>query len=146
MHELALSRAIVDTAARRAGTRRVTAVQMRIGTLRQVVADSLAFYFEVVSRDTACEGARLDYELVRAELACPMCGERWDPAPRPIPTHGSELGALDALPRFRCPACRGAGGEVVRGGEFQIESITVEEPTKPEGASEAKEESCIAPR
>jgi hydrogenase nickel incorporation protein HypA/HybF len=143
VHELALSNAIVDTAVRHSAGRRVMAVQMRIGTLRQVVPDSLAFYFELVGRDTVCEGARLDYELVRAELACPACGERWDPAPRPTATHGTEVDPLDALPRFRCPACRKSGGEVMRGDEFEVESITVDEP---EDTSEAKEESCIAPR
>ena len=147
MHELALSSAIVDTAVRHAGGRRVVDVRMRIGALRQVVPDSLAFYFEIVSRDTPCEGARLDYELVGAELACPMCGERWDPAPQPIARHGSEFDALDTVPTFRCPACRGAGGEVMRGDEFHVESITVEEPTKPDGSTAAKEEeSCITPR
>ena len=120
MHELALSRAIVDTVERPAEGRRVISVQMRIGTLRQVVADSLAFYFEIVSRRTACEGARLDHELVTALLACPACGETWDPA--------------QPVPRFRCPSC-GTGGDVVRGDEFEVESITIEE-----------EDACIAPR
>jgi hydrogenase nickel incorporation protein HypA/HybF len=146
VHELALSSAIVDTAVRHADGRRVAGVNMRIGSLRQVVPDSLAFYFEVVSRDTPCEGARLDYELVRAELACPRCGERWDPAPPPLEAHGDELDALGAGPKFRCPACRGGGGEVIRGNEFEVESITVEEPMRPDGSATAKEESCTAPR
>ena len=120
MHELALSRGIVDTVERHADGLRVTSVQMRIGTLRQVVADSLAFYFEVVSRGTACEGARLDHELVTALLTCPTCGETWDPA--------------DPVPRFRCSSC-GTAGDVVRGEEFEVESITIEE-----------EDACIAPR
>lgn len=119
MHELALSQAIVDTVVRHAEGRRVTSVQMRIGALRQVVPDSLAFYFEIVSRDTPCEGARLDQELVTALLECSDCGETWDPA-RPEPS-------------FRCPSC-GTGGEVLRGGEFEVESITVE-----------KEDACTAP-
>ena len=120
MHELALSQAIVDTAVRHAEGRRVSSVQMRIGTLRQVVPDSLAFYFEIVSRDTLCDGAQLDHELVTALLECQECGETWDP--------------LGSAPTFRCPSC-GTGGDVVRGGEFEVESITVE-----------KEDACTAPR
>ena len=58
MHELSISSAIVDTAMRHAGGRRVTAVDVRVGALRQVVPDSLAFYFEIVSRDTRLRGRR----------------------------------------------------------------------------------------
>ena len=46
-----------------AAGRRVTVVSLRIGHLRQVVPDSLAFYFELVSRETLCEGARLEQEV-----------------------------------------------------------------------------------
>ena len=42
VHELSISSAIVDTALRHAGGRRVTAVNLRVGGLRQVVPDSLA--------------------------------------------------------------------------------------------------------
>jgi hydrogenase nickel incorporation protein HypA/HybF len=125
MHELSLSRAIVRTVERHAAGRRVSAVQMRIGTLRQVVPDSLAFYFEIVSGQTVCEGALLEHELVPALLRCPECGSEWDPAPPPMPT-------------FRCPSC-GIGGEVVSGDEFEVESIEVE-------SSDPKEDPCIAPR
>ena len=54
MHELSISSAIVDTALRHAGGRRVTSVALRVGALRQVVPESLKFYFEIVGRDTLC--------------------------------------------------------------------------------------------
>ncbi len=139
VHELSLSSAIVDTALRHAEGRRVTAVNMRIGALRQVVPDSLVFYFEIVSRETVCEGARLEHELVGAMLRCPECERQWDPAPPPMATHGGPLDVFPGLPTFRCPGCGSGGGEVLRGGEFEVESIEVE-------ASEAKEEPCTAPR
>jgi hydrogenase nickel incorporation protein HypA/HybF len=125
MHELSLSTAIVRAVERHAAGRRVSAVQMRIGALRQVVPDSLAFYFEIVSRQTVCEGALLEHELVPALLRCPECGRGWDPAPPSVPT-------------FRCPSCATAG-EVIGGDEFEVESIEVE-------ASDPKEDPCIAPR
>ncbi|HET8592916.1 MAG TPA: hydrogenase maturation nickel metallochaperone HypA [Solirubrobacterales bacterium] len=138
MHELSLAGAIVETVERHAGGSRVTAVQMRIGSLRQVVPDSLAFYFEIVARGSVCEGAELQHELVAALLRCPRCGAEWDPAPPPVATHGGEIGGLPGLPTFRCPGCASGGGEVLRGGEFEVESIEVE-------ASEAKESECTAP-
>ena len=39
-------------------------VRLRLGELRQVVPDSLAFYFEHVARGTLCEGAALEHEVV----------------------------------------------------------------------------------
>ena len=44
---------------------------LRVGDLRQVVPDSLAFYFEHVARGTLCEGARLELEVVAGQLALP---------------------------------------------------------------------------
>lgn len=123
MHELSLSSAIVKTALRHAEGRSVRSVQMRIGRLRQVVPDSLAFYFEVVSRDTGCDGAKLELELIDALLRCTACAEEWDPAPRPAEDEGDLL----SPPRLRCPSCGAGGAEVVRGEEFEIESIVVEE-------------------
>jgi hydrogenase nickel incorporation protein HypA/HybF len=110
MHELSVSSAVLDTVLKHAAGRRVTVVSLRIGHLRQVVPDSLAFYFELVSRETLCEGARLEQEYVAARLRCHGCGSEWDPE--------------DAW--FRCTGC-GGPGDVIAGNELEVESIEVEE-------------------
>jgi hydrogenase nickel incorporation protein HypA/HybF len=110
MHELSVSSAVVDTVLKHAAGRRVIVVSLRIGHLRQVVPDSLAFYFELVSRETLCEGARLEQEYVPARLRCTGCASEWDPE--------------DAW--FRCTRC-GGPGEVIAGDELEVESIEVEE-------------------
>jgi hydrogenase nickel incorporation protein HypA/HybF len=109
MHELSVAGAVVDTAVKHAAGRRVTVVTVRIGHLRQVVPDSLAFYWDFVTRDTVCEGAELEQVLVSARLRCGECAREWDPE--------------DAL--FRC-VC-GGPGQVVAGDELEVESIEVEE-------------------
>lgn len=126
MHELSISQAIIDTAIRHANGRHVTVVDVRLGRLRQVVADSLAFYFEIVSRDTDVEGAHLRIEHVAALLRCPACWCEWDPAPPAVASHDSYEGGLPPVPAFRCPTC-GEPGEVLRGGELEVESIEVSE-------------------
>jgi hydrogenase nickel incorporation protein HypA/HybF len=119
MHELSLSGAIVNTVEKHAAGRPVSVVSMRIGALRQVVPDTLEFYFGFVARDTVCEGARLEQELVPARLRCAGCEDEWE---------------LD-LPVFMCPRCGPAANvEVASGNEFEVESIEVEEAQ------------CIAPR
>lgn len=110
MHELSVSSAIVDTAVKHAAGRRVTLVSVRLGHLRQIVPDSMAFYFDLVARDTVCEGARLEYEVVGARLRCKPCRYEWDVTE----------------PAFRCPECDGARVVVLSGEELEVESIEVE--------------------
>ena len=111
MHELSLSSAIVNTVVKHADGRRVTVVELRVGKLRQVIPDTLAFYFEFVARGTVCEGARLEQELVDARLACNECGHEWE----------------IEIPAFRCPECTGSDVEIASGNEFEVEAIEVEE-------------------
>lgn len=120
MHELSLSSAIVNTVVKHAADRTVSVVSVRVGQLRQVVPETLAFYFGVVARGTVCEGARLELEAVPARLRCAPCAREW---------------AID-LPAFRCPTCGGAEVEIVSGDELEVESIEVEEA----------EAACTAPR
>jgi hydrogenase nickel incorporation protein HypA/HybF len=111
MHELSVSSAIVETAERHAAGRKVTCVTVRLGKLRQVVPETLAFYWTFVAQGTVCEGARLEQEIVEARLRCGACEIEWP---------------LDE-PDFRCPRCAGAGVEIVSGNELEVESIEVEE-------------------
>jgi hydrogenase nickel incorporation protein HypA/HybF len=110
MHELSISRAILDGAVRHADGRRVVRVSITIGALRQLGPDSLRFYFQIVSRGTVCEGAALECRLVPARMRC-ECGEEW------------VLGQLS----FRCPRCAGAHAAVLAGDELLVDSIEVEE-------------------
>jgi len=118
VHELSLSSAIVNTVVKHARGRRVTVVELRVGKLRQVIPDTLEFYFGFVARDTVCEGARLVQQVIDARLACRECGHEWE----------------IEIPAFRCPACSGSDVEIVGGNEFEVEAIEVEEAE------------CIAPR
>ena len=112
MHELSLSGAIVNTVVKHAEGRPVSLVSLRVGALRQVVPDTLEFYFGFVSKGTVCEGARLEQELIPALLCCASCEREW---------------TID-MPIFMCPGCGSAGRvEVASGEEFEVESIEVEE-------------------
>jgi hydrogenase nickel incorporation protein HypA/HybF len=110
VHELSLSMAILDTVERHAEGRPVSRVSLTLGALRQVVPDSLDFYFEIVSRGTVCEGAELSQTLVGGRARCDGCAHEWQ---------------LD-LPLFRCPRC-GETAHPVAGEEFMVESIEVSE-------------------
>jgi len=112
VHELSLSSAIVNTVVKHAQDRPVTVVNLRVGALRQVIPDTLDFYFGIVAKGTVCEEARLEQELIPACLRCTSCEKEWQ---------------ID-MPVFVCPDCGVAGGvEVASGNEFEVESIEVEE-------------------
>jgi hydrogenase nickel incorporation protein HypA/HybF len=111
VHELSLSRAILDSALRHAEGKRVKSVRLRVGALRQVVPGTLAFYFELTARGTPCEGADLEQQGVPAILRCESCREEW----------------RMKEPSFRCPLCDCGTVQVISGEELEIESIEVEE-------------------
>ena len=119
MRELSLSSAIVNTVVKHAKGRKVSAVDVRVGGLRQVVPESLVFFFGIVARDTVCEEAELRLDLLAAWLRCPACELEWDPAPEP---------ALDVVvPTFHCPTCGMEELETLAGDELEVASIEVED-------------------
>ena len=120
MHELSIATAVLETSLRHASGRRVSSVAVRTGAMRQVVPRSLSFYFEIVARDTVCEGAALTVTEIATELRCRDCGEVWSPE----------------IPAFRCPGCGGAEVEISAGQELEVEYIEVEQ----------EETACTAPR
>jgi hydrogenase nickel incorporation protein HypA/HybF len=111
VHELSLSSAILDTATRHARGCRVKAVDLSVGTLRQVVPSSLEFYWEIVTRGTVCEGARLELTIIEAVVGCNDCSTEW---------------TLDE-PVFACPSCESTNVEVLKGTEFMVDSIDISE-------------------
>ena len=119
MHELSVATAVLNTALKHAEDRRVTVVSLRVGAMRQVVPESLRFYFEIVARDTACEDADLRVVAIATALRCGACQRRWSPE----------------IPAFRCPDCGSAGVQTLAGDELEVDYIEVEE----------REAACIAP-
>ena len=111
MHELSLADAIVTIARDRAGTRRVTCVDLRIGHLRQVVPDALAFAFELVASGTSADGAELRLEHVPASVACAGCDATTEVREFPLV----------------CGRCGSDAVEVVAGEELYVESIEIED-------------------
>ena len=111
MHELSLANAVVDTVIKHARESRVQKINLKIGRLRQVVPESLDFYFGIVSRGTLCEGATLVQDVVPARLNCESCGHGWEPD----------------LPVFRCPQCNGGETIVLSGEEFEVDTILLQE-------------------
>jgi hydrogenase nickel incorporation protein HypA/HybF len=111
MHELAIADSIVVIASRHAAGRRVTRIDVRVGHLRQVVPDSLAFAFELVSTGTEVHGAELVMEEVPATVSCFACGA---------------AGVLETFPAV-CTVCGSLDVELTGGDELLVDSLELEE-------------------
>ena len=109
MHELAIAEAVLGVALDHAGGRRIRSVELRVGRLRQVVPEALAFSFELVCQGTPAEGAELVLEEVPAEGDCRACRAR---------------SVLSTFP-LRCERCGGLNVEIVRGEELCVDALEV---------------------
>jgi len=109
MHELALSRAILDIGLRACGGRQVMTVTVDVGALRQVVAPSLVQCWGFVTADTPLAGSRLVVKEIEAVIECQACGA------------STQL----VQPYMVCGSCGGQQVDVITGREFLLRSIDV---------------------
>lgn len=89
---------------------RVRAVRMKVGALSGVVCDALRFSFDVAVADSAIAGASLEIEEVPVTVYCSHCdGEQ----------------VIENPQHLRCPACRSATPNVIRGRELELVAVEV---------------------
>lgn len=111
MHELSIADAVLRIALTHAGGRRIEAIEIKVGHLRQVVPDALAFAFGLVSEGTNAHGAELLMEEVPAAGVCRRCAAE---------------STFDGFP-LACAACGSLDVELVRGEELLVDALTMEE-------------------
>ena len=111
MHELGLCSSIVDAVERRAGTRPVARVRVRVGRLHHVYPEAFDQSFAVAAQGTVAQGAAAELELLPVRARCDGCGATW---------HGEDLPVA-------CPSCGGVEIVVVAGDELLLESIEYRE-------------------
>ena len=113
MHELPITENIVKIACEQcagSGASRVLKIHLVVGDYSGYVGSSIRMYFDMISRDTPCEGAQLDITRVKPKLRCTACGRLFE----------------RELLSFACPDCGGEGEPTEIGKEFYIDTIEVE--------------------
>ncbi|MFF9348821.1 hydrogenase maturation nickel metallochaperone HypA [Streptomyces sp. NPDC014734] len=73
MHELSITRSVVDAVCERAAGRPVLEVRVRVGILTSVVPDSMRFCFDLVTAGTPAEGALLEVDHTAGRGHCRAC-------------------------------------------------------------------------
>ncbi len=113
MHELSVTEHVLEIALRHArqnDAARVTDIYLTIGRLSSIVDESIQFYWDIISQETICKGAKLHFNRLPAKLLCLNCGVEF---------------TLDheATP---CPSCGSAQLKILSGEEFYMDSIEIE--------------------
>jgi hydrogenase nickel incorporation protein HypA/HybF len=112
MHEMALAESvlgIVEDTARKHGASQVRAVRLAIGRLSHVEPDALRFAFDVVTRHSIAQGARLEIDATEGMVWCMKCCEA-------VPL--ARLG--DA-----CPRCGSYQLQVTGGDDMRVQDIEI---------------------
>jgi hydrogenase nickel incorporation protein HypA/HybF len=109
MHELGIARNIVGIVSEAADGRPVTRVTVEIGALSGVLAEAIAFCFEVAAEGTAMEGAALEIIRVEGRARCRSCGAEFA-----TPAHYTP-----------CP-CGSRQSERLAGEELRIKTMELE--------------------
>ena len=108
MHELAIAEGIIESVTGKLPDARITQVNLEIGALSGVVADSLLFCFDLATEGTALAGAELEISEPDARCYCRDCQREFSPD-GPIPICG----------------CGSADVKVLAGEELRILSVRV---------------------
>lgn len=115
MHELSVAQDIVEQVLTWLEAnpldRPVVALHLRIGRLRAVMPEQLAFGFEVLSEGTPLQGVRLVIEEIQPRAACRSCGAEDDV---------NDIGLI-------CARCASPDVEIRAGRELEISALEVQE-------------------
>jgi hydrogenase nickel incorporation protein HypA/HybF len=113
MHELAITEQIADIAIRHGEqnqAKRITDIFLVIGELSTVIDESVKFYWDMITSDTICEGAKLHFERIPALFLCQECGKEYH---------------LDGGDLHPCPHCQSTKMNILQGKEFHLDSINI---------------------
>jgi hydrogenase nickel incorporation protein HypA/HybF len=113
MHEMSLIEsvvALVEDERRKQAFSRVRMIRLAVGVLGHAEPAALHFCFDVVTRGTIADGARLEIERVLGEGWCSSCRQ-----------------TVSLQQRFAaCPACGDAQVTMTAGGELRLSELEVE--------------------
>jgi hydrogenase nickel incorporation protein HypA/HybF len=119
MHELSITESVLNTAVQYAvkeKAKKVTDINLVIGDLSSIVDESVQFYWDIISKDTLCEKAKLHFEHIPASIQCLDCNYHFSLQHELIP----------------CPQCSSMNIKILGGDEFRMESIEIEKEAQTE--------------
>lgn len=126
MHELAITKYIVDTVLQSFDERtmeKIEKINLVMGGMRDYESEWLQKYFDGLTEDTPLEGAKLELRIIPVSFKCRKCGHIF---PMDLKAEG-DVG---------CPGCGSYEYDMYTGREFMIESIEAVMREDEKGAEE----------
>jgi hydrogenase nickel incorporation protein HypA/HybF len=116
MHELPVTKSILEIVLRHAGAQwvtRVLTIDLAIGALSDLEAEWLQTYFDRLSKGTVAEGAKLRVHRSPLTFRCTPCLKEF-------------TATREDLDTARCPDCGSRDGSIVGGTGYTVESMEAE--------------------
>lgn len=115
MHELSIMEHVFDIVlehAQQANAQKVRTVNLSIGALSDILPRWAQLYFDLVSKDSIAENAKLVFNVIPAIIRCRSCGNEFE---------------FDRdHPQYFCSKCHSKYVQLVSGKEFRITNIEVQ--------------------
>jgi hydrogenase nickel incorporation protein HypA/HybF len=90
---------IVSIVSEAAKGRRVTRVTVGVGKLSGVMADAIAFCFDIVAQDAGLEGATLEIHEIDGRARCEACGLEFEAESLFTPAPAGRIGRRASEPK-----------------------------------------------
>ncbi len=119
MHELSLADGMLKTvleAAQKEKAKKIKSIKLEMGEILLVNSEQLTFCFDVISKGTIAEDAKLDIRFLKPRVHCNKCNKEFNISSDkdfPILSMICECGSNDVT--------------ILSGREFNIKSIKIEE-------------------
>ncbi len=92
--------------------KKINSVNLKIGALSDVIPEWAQMYFDMLTKDTIAQQAKLVIEIVKVKIQCRSCQHSFTVSK---PEEG-----------FMCHSCESSDIEIVEGRELQVTSIDIE--------------------
>jgi hydrogenase nickel incorporation protein HypA/HybF len=113
MHELSVTQNIIKISseeAKKASACIVKEIRIKVGELSGLIPESIQFYFDIASRGTIVESAKLQIEKIPIGIICNDCRNEGNVSRN----------------NYCCNSCGSYNIKIIRGHEFFIDSLEVE--------------------
>ncbi|KRQ86611.1 hydrogenase nickel incorporation protein HypA [Caloramator mitchellensis] len=113
MHELAITEGIIKIAidaAKQNSANKILNIKIKCGDFSGVVPQLIHEYFDIVSKETLAEGAKLLVERIPISIICNDCNTE----------------NVIEKSNIKCPNCGSFNYRIIGGKEFFIDSVEVE--------------------